>query len=149
MFLNVHVGKMRKENIFMKLNHFYKTKAGVRPIGISLLAALACALVMLIAGESFSSPKNNIALQLPKKPLKCVNVSRRWQLCGSGSKKHFTVGVGIRFNKIDPKGRIVASRSYEDCSKLAADDTLPADIRKMATRQCEKSFHLAAEKAVR
>ena len=45
----------------MKYNHFYKTKAGVRPIGISLLAALVCALLIFAPGESFSSPQRKKA----------------------------------------------------------------------------------------
>jgi len=127
----------------MKLNHINRAKTGRRPIAFSLLAAIACSIVMLTASESFSSS------QLPKKPLKCVDVSARWQLCGSGSKTHFTAGVGIRFNKLDPNGKIVASQVYEDCSKLAADETLPSYIRKKALGQCKKNFHVTDKKAVR
>jgi len=134
----------------MKLNHFNETITGRRPITFSLLAAIACSIVMLTASESFSSPRMVAATsQLPKKPLKCVDVSARWQLCGSGSKTHFTAGVGIRFNKLDPNGKIVASQVYEDCSKLAADETLPAYIKKKALGQCKKNFHVTDKKAIR
>ena len=126
------------------------TKINRRPIAFSLLAAIACSFVMLTASEAFSGPQNGPAPKpLPKKPLKCVDVSGRWQLCGSGSKTHFTVGVGIRFNKLDPNGKIVASKVYEDCSKLAADETLPSYIRKKALGQCKQNFHVADKKAVR
>jgi hypothetical protein len=126
----------------MGSDQYNAAKTYPRPAAMSLLVAIACALVLLAPGESFSS-------QQVKKPLKCVNVSRRWQLCGSGSRTHLTAGVGIRFNRIDPNGRIVASRSYDDCSKLAADGTLPADIRAKAARQCKQGFHLTARRAAR
>jgi len=127
----------------MKFNHFNRTGTGANRIAFSMLVAL----VIFTAGEAFSSPLKTLAPQLPKKPLKCIDVSRRWQLCGSGSKTHFTAGVGIRFNKIDPNGKIVASRTYEDCGKLASDNTLPAAIRKKAASQCRQNFYVADKKA--
>jgi len=148
----------------MKPNHSNETGIAARPAAMPLLAALACALVVLASSAgslaltreeapTTAAPGNPdvISARPPRpmpKPLKCINVSRRWQLCGSASKTQLTAGVGIRFNRIDPKGRIVASRSYDDCGKLAADDTLPADVRARAVRQCKRSFHLAAKQAV-
>ena len=79
--------------------------------------------------------------------LSCKNVSPRWQVCGSVSRTKFVAGVGIRFNRIDPNGRIVASRSYDDCSKLAADRTIPADIRAMAAAPCKQSLEAASIEA--
>lgn len=143
----------------MKLNDYESAKTYTRPVAMSLLATIACALVMLAPGMgtlAFTHPAKAVASnpemihaqppsQLPKKPLKCIDVSRRWQLCGSGSKTHLTAGVGIRFNEIDPNGKIVASRSYDDCDKLAGDKTLSADVRAEAARQCRQSFHPATE----
>ena len=79
--------------------------------------------------------------------LSCKNVSPRWQVCGSVSRTKFMAGVGIRFNRIDPNGRIVASRSYDDCSKLAADRTIPADVRTMAAAPCKQSLEAASRQA--
>jgi len=85
----------------------------------------------------------------PSEPskLSCRNVSRRWQVCGSVSRTRFVAGVGIRFNQFDPNGRIVASRYYDDCGKLAADRTIPADIRAKAAGPCRQSLQVASREA--
>ena len=75
----------------------------------------------------------------------CRSVSPRWQVCGSVSRTKFTVGFKVRFNRIDPNGRIVASRSYDDCGKLAADPTIPADIRAKAAGPCKESLEVASK----
>ena len=98
--------------------------------------------VMSTATGLFAAPG-----QLPRKPLTCRDVSPRWQLCGSASRTRLVAGVGIRFNKIDPNGRIVESRSYANCSKLAADRTIPAKIRAKAAGPCKKTLRLAATEA--
>lgn len=88
------------------------------------------------------------AEQRQQKKLGCINVSRRWQVCGDTDfKKKFVAGVGIRFNKIDPNGKIVASHSYKDCAELAADRAIPEDIRKKAAQPCRQSLQLAASQA--
>lgn len=79
--------------------------------------------------------------------LSCKTVSGRWQVCGSVSRTRFVAGIGIRFNRIDPNGRIVSSRSYEDCSKLAADRSIPAHIREKAAEPCRQSLQLAGRAA--
>jgi hypothetical protein len=69
-------------------------------------------------------------------------------VCGSTNfKNKFVAGVGIRFNKIDPNGRVLVSRTYEDCSKLAGDKTIPANIRAKAAAPCEESLKLAVKAA--
>ena len=90
--------------------------------------------LMVVVGTLLGIPSAQAAAS--GKGLKCINVNPRWQLCGSASTTQFTVGVGIRFNEIDPSGRILTSRSYENCDQLAADATLPTDIRAEAARQC-------------
>lgn len=77
--------------------------------------------------------------------LSCRNVSARWQVCGSVSRTRFVAGVGIRFNQLDPNGKRIASRSYEHCSELAADQTLPADIRTQAAGPCKQVLQLATK----
>jgi hypothetical protein len=79
--------------------------------------------------------------------LSCRNVSARWQVCGSVSRTRFVAGVGIRFNQLDPNGKRIASRSYENCSELAADQTIPADIRTQAAAPCKQMLQLAAKEA--
>jgi hypothetical protein len=83
-----------------------------------------------------------------EKKLGCLNVSRRWQVCGSTNfKNKVVVGVGIRFSKIDPNGRVLVSRTYENCSKLAGDKTIPANIRAKAAAPCEDRYKLAVKEA--
>jgi hypothetical protein len=78
----------------------------------------------------------------------CVRVSGRWSVCGSTNfKNRFVAGVGISFNRLDPNGKIVSTRYYKDCSKLAADSTIPADLRKQAAEPCKQSLQLAANES--
>jgi hypothetical protein len=83
----------------------------------------------------------------PAKKLGCLNVSRRWQICGDVKRTRFVAGVGIRFSRIDPNGRIVANRFYEDCNKLAADKAIPPAIRAKAAAPCKQRMQLAASEA--
>lgn len=76
-----------------------------------------------------------------KPPPGCISVSRRWFVCGKTNfKNKVAAGVGISFNRLDPNGKIVTTRSYKDCSELAADSTIPADIRMKAAGPCKQSF---------
>lgn len=71
------------------------------------------------------------------KPMSCINIKNsRWQLCGSFSRKHAVGGVGVRFNRVDPNGRITASKSYDNCHQLTQDSSLPLALRTEAARQC-------------
>ncbi|GEM_PF-3620729 len=90
-----------------------------------------------------------LTVQTPEqKKLGCLNVSRRWQVCGNTNfKNKLVAGVGIRFNRLDRNGKIVSSRSYKDCSKLAADQTIPAEIREKAAAPCKQTLQLATTKA--
>ncbi len=94
------------------------------------------------AGKPETTNTQQLSAEPPKqKKLGCLPVSRRWAICGNTNfKNKFVAGVGIRFNKLDPNGRIVVSRSYADCGKLAADSTIPADIRKKAAGPCKQSL---------
>lgn len=83
--------------------------------------------------------------QQKKPPAGCVAVSKRWFVCGSFKNK--TVGGGFRFNKLDPNGRFIVSRTYKDCADMAADNTIPADIRKKAADPCKQALHLAASES--
>jgi hypothetical protein len=96
---------------------------------------------------SAAAETENITDTPREQKLSCRDVSRRWQVCGSVSRTKFVAGIGIRFNRIDPNGRIVASRSYDDCGKLAADRTIPADIRAKAAGPCKESLQLASRQA--
>ena len=106
-----------------------------------------------VAAAQTSQPQTPTTQQLSAEPsvekkMGCLNVSRRWQVCGSTNfKNKFVAGVGIRFLKIDPNGRVLVSRTYEDCTKLAADKTIPADIRAKAAAPCKQSFELAVKEA--
>src|SRR5215211_5154428 len=112
------------------------TSKTIFSIFLFLLTAAAVA-----AQTNQPQPSANQQLSAPPsetKKLGCVNVSRRWQGCGSTNfKNKFVAGVGIRFLKIDPNGRVLVNRTYENCTKLAADKTIPADIRAKAAAPCE------------
>src|SRR5829696_5961550 len=113
--------------------------------------------LFLLAGAAVAAqtnqPQTSTTQQLSaapseKKKMGCLNVSRRWQVCGSTNfKNRFVAGVGIRFLKIDPNGRVLVSRTYENCTNLAADKTIPADIRAKAAAPCGESFQLAVKEA--
>ncbi|MGB7203358.1 MAG: CARDB domain-containing protein [Pyrinomonadaceae bacterium] len=101
--------------------------------------------------ESDAKPEISSTQQLstaPSEQKSCVRVSGRWSICGSTNfKNRFVAGVGISFNRLDPNGKIVSTRYYKDCSKLAADSTIPADIRKKAAELCKQSLQLAADES--
>ena len=113
------------------------------------LVLLAAATVAAQTKQPQTSATQQLsAAPTEKKKMGCLNVSRRWQVCGSTNfKNKFVAGVGIRFSKIDPNGRVLVSRTYENCSKLAADKTIPADIRAKAAAPCEESLKLAVKEA--
>jgi len=113
------------------------------------LVLLAAAAVAAQTNQPQTSSTQQVsAAPSEKKKMSCLNVSGRWRVCGSTNfKNKFVAGVGIRFLKVDPNGRVLVSRTYEDCTKLAADKTIPADIRAKAAAPCEESLKLAVKEA--
>ena len=92
-----------------------------------------------------ANPQQLSAEPSEQKKLGCISVSRRWQVCGQTNfKNKFVAGVGIRFNQLDPNGRIVASQSYKDCAELAADNAIPSEIREKAAVACSQNVGAVA-----
>jgi hypothetical protein len=69
--------------------------------------------------------------------LKCKNVSGRWQICGSASRKKLVVGVGLHFMEYDPSGNLVsASDDHSSCESALADRSVPSTVRAKASALC-------------
>jgi hypothetical protein len=110
-----------------------------RAIGAMQLFALA----LVATANANDSTSSSISTEInPAAKLTCKNIPKsRWQLCGDIKPfKKFVVGVGVRFAKINPDGRLdLFGDIHTDCESLASDSSVQKDIRQLAARECRET----------
>lgn len=108
--------------------------------------------------NTISTATDNLQISPKNEELACRRVSRRFAVCGDTNfRNRFKAGFQIRFNTIDPNGRLTAvgpaheiKNSSRSCDVLISETFAPLQTRREAINVCRQMLeeHQAVQRIV-